>query len=265
MAVSVRDTTQRYASTGEDNNDSNWIEAGNIAAAPPAISRPTQRFRDRQRLLSSGVCRTLWVSSRRRASVQGTEFARSSDFLLKASADGFPGHHNRGHRASIVPSGRATSCTDIQLRDRVEGRSNSGRLRAAASLVSSASAHVLAGGLISLPLCSASPISSSSAPWAPARPRSASLWRGCSAYPSTTPIGRSSGAPGSISPSSLRRKASPAFASASAKRSMRSPPAEPLVLATGGGAVLRPENRLHLAQRGCVVYLRPRSAQLSTV
>jgi shikimate kinase len=30
---------------------------------------------------------------------------------------------------------------------------------------------------------------------------------------------------------------------------------EPLVLATGGGAVLLPENRTILAQRGCVVYL----------
>ena len=30
---------------------------------------------------------------------------------------------------------------------------------------------------------------------------------------------------------------------------------EPLVLATGGGAVLRPENRRNLASRGCVVYL----------
>jgi shikimate kinase len=30
---------------------------------------------------------------------------------------------------------------------------------------------------------------------------------------------------------------------------------EPLVLATGGGAVLRPENRKCLAERGCVVYL----------
>jgi shikimate kinase len=30
---------------------------------------------------------------------------------------------------------------------------------------------------------------------------------------------------------------------------------EPLVLATGGGAILLPENRLHLAQRGRVVYL----------
>jgi shikimate kinase len=31
---------------------------------------------------------------------------------------------------------------------------------------------------------------------------------------------------------------------------------EPLVLATGGGAVLLPENRAHLAERGCVVYLQ---------
>ncbi|MDE2138160.1 MAG: shikimate kinase [Gammaproteobacteria bacterium] len=30
---------------------------------------------------------------------------------------------------------------------------------------------------------------------------------------------------------------------------------EPIVLATGGGAVLAPENRRHLAARGCVVYL----------
>ena len=30
---------------------------------------------------------------------------------------------------------------------------------------------------------------------------------------------------------------------------------EPIVLATGGGAVLLPENRRHLAGRGCVVYL----------
>lgn len=29
-----------------------------------------------------------------------------------------------------------------------------------------------------------------------------------------------------------------------------------LVLATGGGAVLLPENRVHLHERGCVVYLR---------
>src|SRR5262245_47396838 len=30
---------------------------------------------------------------------------------------------------------------------------------------------------------------------------------------------------------------------------------EPIVLATGGGAVLRPDNRQALAARGCVVYL----------
>jgi len=36
---------------------------------------------------------------------------------------------------------------------------------------------------------------------------------------------------------------------------------EPIVLATGGGAVLRPENRRHLAERGCVVYLRTSVAQ----
>jgi shikimate kinase len=30
---------------------------------------------------------------------------------------------------------------------------------------------------------------------------------------------------------------------------------EPIVLATGGGVVLLPENRRHLAERGCVVYL----------
>jgi shikimate kinase len=30
---------------------------------------------------------------------------------------------------------------------------------------------------------------------------------------------------------------------------------EPIVLATGGGAIIRPENRRHLAERGCVVYL----------
>lgn len=30
---------------------------------------------------------------------------------------------------------------------------------------------------------------------------------------------------------------------------------EPLVLATGGGAILLPENRAFLSQRGCVVYL----------
>ena len=31
---------------------------------------------------------------------------------------------------------------------------------------------------------------------------------------------------------------------------------EPLVLATGGGAVLLAENRLHLSERGCVIYLQ---------
>ena len=31
---------------------------------------------------------------------------------------------------------------------------------------------------------------------------------------------------------------------------------EPIVLATGGGAVLLAENRRHLAERGCVVYLQ---------
>ena len=31
---------------------------------------------------------------------------------------------------------------------------------------------------------------------------------------------------------------------------------EPIVLATGGGAVLRPDNRQALAERGCVVYLQ---------
>lgn len=36
---------------------------------------------------------------------------------------------------------------------------------------------------------------------------------------------------------------------------------EGIVLATGGGAVLRPENRRHLAERGCVVYLETSVAQ----
>jgi shikimate kinase len=36
---------------------------------------------------------------------------------------------------------------------------------------------------------------------------------------------------------------------------------EPVVLATGGGAVLLPENRRALAERGCVVYLRTSVAQ----
>ncbi|TLY74723.1 MAG: shikimate kinase [Gammaproteobacteria bacterium] len=34
-----------------------------------------------------------------------------------------------------------------------------------------------------------------------------------------------------------------------------------IVLATGGGAVLSPENRRHLAERGCVVYLQTSVAQ----
>jgi shikimate kinase len=37
-----------------------------------------------------------------------------------------------------------------------------------------------------------------------------------------------------------------------------------LVLATGGGAVLRPENRRALAERGCVVYLETSVDQLVT-
>lgn len=37
---------------------------------------------------------------------------------------------------------------------------------------------------------------------------------------------------------------------------------EPLVLATGGGAVLRQENRRALAERGCVVYLETSVDQL---
>lgn len=36
---------------------------------------------------------------------------------------------------------------------------------------------------------------------------------------------------------------------------------EPMVLATGGGAVLRPENRAYLAERGFVVYLKTSVAQ----
>jgi len=36
---------------------------------------------------------------------------------------------------------------------------------------------------------------------------------------------------------------------------------EPLVLATGGGAVLLPENRRHLAERGSVIYLETAAAQ----
>ncbi|MGH8229870.1 MAG: shikimate kinase [Steroidobacteraceae bacterium] len=36
---------------------------------------------------------------------------------------------------------------------------------------------------------------------------------------------------------------------------------EPIVLATGGGAVLLPENRRCLAERGCVVYLEASVAQ----
>jgi shikimate kinase len=36
---------------------------------------------------------------------------------------------------------------------------------------------------------------------------------------------------------------------------------EPIVLATGGGAVLLPENRRLLAERGCVVYLKTSVAQ----
>jgi shikimate kinase len=36
---------------------------------------------------------------------------------------------------------------------------------------------------------------------------------------------------------------------------------EPIVLATGGGAILHPDNRRHLAERGCVVYLETSVAQ----
>lgn len=36
---------------------------------------------------------------------------------------------------------------------------------------------------------------------------------------------------------------------------------EPIVLATGGGAVLSPENRRHLAERGWVIYLETSAAQ----
>lgn len=36
---------------------------------------------------------------------------------------------------------------------------------------------------------------------------------------------------------------------------------EPIVLATGGGAVLLAENRKHLAERGCVVYLETSTLQ----
>ena len=36
---------------------------------------------------------------------------------------------------------------------------------------------------------------------------------------------------------------------------------EGIVLATGGGAVLLPENRRHLTERGCVVYLKTSVAQ----
>lgn len=36
---------------------------------------------------------------------------------------------------------------------------------------------------------------------------------------------------------------------------------ERIVLATGGGAVLLPENRRHLAERGCVVYLKTSVSQ----
>jgi shikimate kinase len=35
----------------------------------------------------------------------------------------------------------------------------------------------------------------------------------------------------------------------------------PMVLATGGGAVLLPQNRVYLAERGCVVYLKTSVAQ----
>ncbi|MEP7243103.1 MAG: shikimate kinase AroK [Gammaproteobacteria bacterium] len=37
--------------------------------------------------------------------------------------------------------------------------------------------------------------------------------------------------------------------------------AEPMVLATGGGAVLRPENRVYLSSRGFVVYLKTSVSQ----
>jgi shikimate kinase len=36
---------------------------------------------------------------------------------------------------------------------------------------------------------------------------------------------------------------------------------EPMVLATGGGAVLLPQNRVYLSERGCVVYLKTSVAQ----
>ena len=40
------------------------------------------------------------------------------------------------------------------------------------------------------------------------------------------------------------------------RSSSSSPSCKPIVLATGGGAVLRPDNRQALATRGCVVYLQ---------
>ena len=72
---------------------------------------------------------------------------------------------------------------------------------------------------------------------------------------------KSSSAPGSIFPTSSRRKGSLDSANASEKLSMRLRNSRASVIATGGGAVLLPENREYLSTRGTVVYLQTGIAQ----
>ena len=63
-------------------------------------------------------------------------------------------------------------------------------------------------------------------------------------------------APASTSAFIFEKEGEAGFVSASTRSSSSSPSRTPIVLATGGGAVLRPDNRQALATRGCVVYLQ---------
>ena len=235
---------------GEDfNGSTRRLEAGNIALVTPSnVVTTDARIGLRSSMSSIRRNHAYWVmvdAEARRRPCRARNIAVFT-FLLPGSAET---SMTRGHRAAGVMSpfgierlpNPQLSVTDLSGPKRPP---SGGRFVWAARPVCSPAS------------CSASATSSSSAPWAPARPPWASTWPACSAVPfydSDAEIERRTGVD---IPFIFEKEGEAGFREREREAIDALTASSRIVLATGGGAVLRPENRRCLAERGCVVYLR---------
>jgi shikimate kinase len=104
------------------------------------------------------------------------------------------------------------------------------------------------------------PASSSSVPWARAKRPWAATWPGYSTCPSTT-ASRDRAPHRCRHPFIFEKEGEAGFRQREREAIEALTALEGIVLATGGGAVLLPENRERLATRGRVVYLQTSVAQ----